>query len=137
MGICRHEAAHLLTAHLLGCPVRTVAVDGGKPRVEVYDEEAVQTPGTTVGSEELPSLAVIAMSGMMADADLVLLNNLLQRSRPPIPAEEQQSTTRWASLMAWTIIKKYQRAYDAIYEELLAGSDLATCLSKAEAAEAA
>lgn len=114
----------------------------------MYDEEAVQTPGTTVGSEELPSLAVIAMSGMMAEADhygnvlganadLVLLNNLLQRSRPPIPAEEQQSTTRWASLMAWTIIKKYQRAYDAIYEELLAGSDLATCLSKAEAAEAA
>ena len=76
----------------------------------VVPSPKVQTPGTTVGSEELPSLAVIAMSGMMAEADhygnvlganadLILLNNLLQRSRPPIPAEEQQSTTRWASLM--------------------------------------
>lgn len=146
--VCRHEAAHLLTAHCLGVPVSSIDVSDG-PQVVIFDEEAVQQPGVTVDAEKtLPRLGVIALSGLMAEAeafgnalgasaDLTVLNGMMLRATPPIPAQEQQDTTRYSALMAWTIVKKYEAAYEAITAALLEGKGLAACLRAAEEAEAA
>lgn len=144
----RHEAAHLLCAHCLGVPVSSVSVgaDGSDPAVIVYDEVAMQQPGSLVPAEALPNLAVVALSGLMAEAtaygksfgaaqDLQVLNSMLVRATPPIPAREQQDSTRYAALMAWTIIQKHGAALDAITEALLEGKGLSACLQAAEAAE--
>ena len=146
--VAKHEASHLLCAHVLGLPVQEVSVDAnGGPRVVVYDEESAQAPGTFVGEGQVEPLAVVALSGLMAEAeafgkalgaseDLKLLNSLLLRSRPPLSAQAQQDTTRYAALMAWTIIQKHRAAYDAITSALMAGKGLSECIKAAEAAEA-
>ena len=147
--VCKHEASHLLCAHVLGLPVQEVLADVGKgPRVVVYDEEAATQPGVLVSEKQIAALAVVAMSGLMAEADaygkalgaqedLKLLNNILVRCQPPIPAQKQQDTTRYAALTAWTIIKKHRCAYDAITAALQNGEGVAACLRAAEEAEAA
>ena len=70
-----------------------------------------------------------------ATEDLKVLNSILLRCQPPIPSNKQQDTTRYAALMAWTIIKKHSAAYDAIVNALEAGKGLSACLEAAEAAE--
>lgn len=145
--VCKHEAAHLLCAYVLGLPIQEVAVDDkGGPRVVVYDEELCQQPGQLVQASAIDNLAVVAMSGLMAEADaygkalgatedLKLLNSILLRCSPPIPSAKQQDTTRFAALMAWSIIKKHEAAYDAIVLALSEGKSLAACLEAAEKAE--
>mmetsp|Transcript_19843 Transcript_19843/g.58396 ORF Transcript_19843/g.58396 Transcript_19843/m.58396 type:complete len:365 (+) Transcript_19843:140-1234(+) len=145
--VCKHEASHLLCAYVLGLPVQEVAVSDGQPQVVVYDEELAQQPGVFVSADQISSLAVVAVSGLIAEAsaygkalganaDLKLLNEILLRCQPPIPAGKQQDTTRYAALMAWSILQKHERALEAIAAALEEGAGLATCLEAAEAAEA-
>ena len=72
-----------------------------RPRVVVFDEELAQRPGQFVSGEQVDKLAVVATSGLMAEAsaygkavgaseDLALLNQILLRCNPPIPAQKQQ-----------------------------------------------
>jgi len=144
--VCKHEASHLLCAHVLGLPIQDVVVDSKGPRVVVYDEEAATQPGVLVAAEQINALAVVAVSGLMAEADaygkalgvqedLKLLNTILLRCKPPMQANEQQDLTRYAALTAWTIIKKHERAYDAIVSALEQGKGVAECLRAAEEAE--
>lgn len=143
----RHEAAHLLTAHCLGVPVSSVSVTNGSPQVVVFDEVAVQAPGALLPAASLPSLTVVAVSGLMAEAelfgkalgasaDLRVLNEMMVRTSPPLAARAQQDTARYAALIAWTIIKRHRPAWDAITQALLDGKGLAECLAAAEKAEA-
>lgn len=145
--VCKHEASHLLCAYVLGLPVQGVELDSKGPRVVVYDEEAAQQPGVLISEESVNAIAVVAVSGLMAeadaygkalgvDADLKLLNTLLLRCTPPMSAQQQQDLTRYAALTAWTIIKKHESAYDAIVAALSNGQSAAQCLEAAERAEA-
>jgi len=146
--VCRHEASHLLTAYCLGIPISEIEATNGKPQVVIFDEQAVLQPGTFVDAEKtLPRLAVVALSGLMAEAeafgkalgasaDLTVLNGMLLRATPPLSPQAQQDTTRYSALMAWTIVKKYEAAYEAITAALLEGKGLAACLRAAEEAEA-
>lgn len=143
--VCRHEASHLLCAYVLGVPIEAVAAGEKGPRVVVYDEEAALQPGVFVSEASVSTLAVVALSGLMAEADafgkalgatedLKLLGQIFIRSRPPIPANKQQELTRYSALAAWTILKKYSHAYEAITQALLKGQGLAQCLAAAEEA---
>ena len=143
----RHEAAHLLCSYCLGVPAASVSV-GESPEVVIYDEVAVTQPGALVPEESLPPLAVVAMAGLMAEAekygdalgasaDLAGLNELLLRATPAIPPQEQQDLTRYAAFQAWVIVKKYEKALDAMTQALLDGKGLVECLRAGEAAEAA
>jgi len=145
--VCKHEASHLLCSYVLGLPIAEVsATDPKGPRVVVYDEEAIQQPGQLIPEEQINSLAIVAMSGLMAEADyygkalgagddLKVLNNILLRCTPALPAAKQQDVTRYAALMAWTIIKKHERAFDAITAALENGKSLGECIQAAEEAE--
>ena len=146
--VIKHEASHMLCAHVLGLPIQDVVVGTKGPRVIVHDEEAATQPGVFVESEQINALAVVAVSGLMAEADaygaalgvqedLKLLNQILLRCKPPMKANEQQDLTRYAALTAWTILKKHERAYEAIVSALEQGKGVAECLQAAEAAEAA
>jgi len=147
--VCKHEASHLLCAYVLGMPVQEVAVDpsGKGPRVVVYDEELATAPGQLVKADQINNLAVVAMSGFMAESDAFgkavgatedfkLLNTMMLRCNPPLPAQKQQDLSRYAALMAWSIIKKHECAFDAITTALQEGKGLAECLKAAEEAEA-
>jgi len=145
--VCKHEASHMLCAHVLGLAIQDVVVDAKGPRVVVYDEEMATQPGVLVAAEQINALAVVAVSGLMAEADaygkalgvqedLKLLNTILLRCKTPMQANEQQDLTRYAALTAWTIIKKHERAYDAIVGALQEGKGVVECLRAAEEAEA-
>ena len=94
-------------------------------RIARLNEELAQQPGQFVSGEQVDKLAVVATSGLMAEAsaygkavgaseDLALLNQILLRCNPPIPAQKQQDKTRYAALMAWTIANKHPAALEAI-----------------------
>jgi len=145
--VCKHEASHLLCAYVLGLPVQEVTADDKGPRVVVYDEESVQQPGVLVQGAQIDALAVVAMSGLMAEADaygkalgasedLKLLGQMMARCTPALSPQKQQDTSRYAALTAWTIIKKHGKAFDAITAALGAGKSLGECLRAAEEAEA-
>ena len=145
--VCTHEASHLLCAYVLGLPVQEVVAEEKGPRVVVFDEELAQQPGQFVSGEQVDKLAVVATSGLMAEAsaygkavgaseDLALLNQILLRCNPPIPAQKQQDKTRYAALMAWTIANKHPAALEAITTALSEGKSLGECLLAAETAEA-
>jgi len=144
--VCKHEASHLLCAYCLGMPVDEVSAGSKGPQVVVYDEAAVQTPGRFVPQADVGRLAVVAMSGLMAEADaygrasganedLSMLGQVMLRAQPQMAANEQQDMTRYAALTAWTIVKKHEDAFDAITEALAQGKSAAECLQAAEAAE--
>jgi hypothetical protein len=144
--VCKHEASHLLTAYVLGLPIDEVCIEAATPRVVVYDEELVQRPGRLIDSSDSSALAVVAVSGLVAEAvaygkalgasaDLELLNKMLLQTRPPLPAGTIAETTRYAALMAWSILQKHSLAYDAIAAALQEGKGLAECLEAAEEAE--
>ena len=80
------------------------------PRVVVFDEELAQQPGQFVSGEQVDKLAVVATSGLMAEAsaygkavgaseDLALLNQILLRCNPPIPAQKQQDLVKLSRFM--------------------------------------
>ena len=63
--------------------------------------QVVMAPGTFVTREQVDGLAVVALSGLMAEADAYgkafgaqedfkLLNSLLLRCNPPLTAQQQQ-----------------------------------------------
>merc|ERR1719247_2333410 len=66
--VCRHEAAHLLCAYVMGVPVSEVVAEQQGPRVVVYDEELATQPSTLVQASQINALAVIALAGLMAEA---------------------------------------------------------------------
>ena len=72
-----------------------------------------------------------------AQADLALLNSILVRATPQIPAQQMQDTTRYGALTAWTILQKHAAAYEAITTALEAGRSVAQCLEAAEKADQA
>lgn len=103
----RHEAAHVVAGRL--CGLRVLEFDVGlSPRVEFDDDgrrdrDAVET------------LAAVALSGAVSecltfgkakgvDADLRLLQRLLDAARPPYTAREQQAATRRAVINAHRIL---------------------------------
>ena len=93
--------------------VDEVSAGSKGPQVVVYDEAAVQTPGRFVPQADVGRLAVVAMSGLMAEADaygrasganedLSMLGQVMLRAQPQMAANEQQDMTRYAALTAWT-----------------------------------
>lgn len=142
--IARHEAAHFLISYLTGLPILGYSLDIGKEHVNLVDKQLEKLIYSgQLDQKELDRLAVISMAGLAAEglqydkvvgqsADLFSLQRFLNRTKPPLSKEQQQNLTRWAVLIAASLLKNNKSAHDAL---VLAMSQKATVLGCIEAIE--
>ncbi|KAM0842248.1 hypothetical protein ACQ4PT_058487 [Festuca glaucescens] len=142
--IARHEAAHFLISYLTGLPILGYSLDIGKEHVNLVDKQLEKLIYSgKLDQKELDRLAVITMAGLAAEgleydkvvgqsADLFSLQRFLNRTKPPLNKDQQQNLTRWAVLIAASVLKNNKAAHDALVSAM---SQKATVLGCIEAIE--
>uniref|UniRef100_A0ACD5V328 Uncharacterized protein n=1 Tax=Avena sativa TaxID=4498 RepID=A0ACD5V328_AVESA len=142
--IARHEAAHFLISYLTGLPILGYSLDIGKEHVNLVDKKLEKLIYSgQLDQKELDRLAVISMAGLAAEgleydkvvgqsADLFSLQRFLNRTKPPLSKDQQQNLTRWAVLIAASLLKNNKAAHDALVSAM---SQKATVLGCIEAIE--
>ncbi|KAI4345178.1 hypothetical protein L6164_012326 [Bauhinia variegata] len=142
--IARHEAAHFLTAYLLGLPILGYSLDIGKEHVNLIDErlEKLIYSGQ-LDAKELDRLAVVAMSGLAAEgltydkvvgqsADLFTLQRFINRSKPQLSKDQQQNLTRWAVLFAASLVKNNKAIHEALMAAMSKKASVLECIQAIE-----
>lgn len=140
----RHEAAHFLTAHLLGVPVVAYSLMLGKEHTDLA-EAALQRRliERQLDAKEINRLSIIAMAGATAEAmhfeevmgqtaDMMDLQRIMNRSRTKMGSAQQQNQTRWASYNAATLLRQYRKEYDALREAMGRGAPVEECIKAIE-----
>lgn len=142
--VLRHEAAHFLTAHLLGVPVVNYSLSLGKEHTDLA-EAALQRRliQQKLAEDEVNKLGVIAMAGATSEAmnyeevigqtaDMMDLQRIMNRSESPLNSSAQQNLTRWSSYQAAAMLKKYSKEYQALQEAMNRGASIAECIRAVE-----
>lgn len=144
--VVRHEAAHLLLAHLLGMPVAAYSTLLGREHTDLLEggleRRLIAAP---LEPEEVDRLALVAMAGAAAEAmafpdvmgqnaDLQDLQRIMNRSREKLGAGAQQNLTRWATFGAATLLKRYSAEYDALRAAVARGAPVEECVRAIEEA---
>lgn len=142
--VIRHEAAHFLVAYLLGVPIVDYSLDIGKEHVNLVDEQVQKRIYEgKVDAKDLDRLAVVAMAGLAAEslkydkvtgqaADLLSLQRLINRSKPPLSKEQQQNLTRWAVLFAASLLKNKSEAHESLMGAMSKKSSVFKCIQEIE-----
>lgn len=143
--VCRHEAAHFLCGYLCGLPIAEYSTtEDGIPRVEFH--ETTDGPATAkreLTEDEVNALAVVAMSGSVAEAmafgsaggansDLIGLGMVFRRSKNFLGAEKQQDLTRWGALTAYRLLTKHQAKLDKLVQAFAAKRSVSECIRMLE-----
>mmetsp|Transcript_22921 Transcript_22921/g.35266 ORF Transcript_22921/g.35266 Transcript_22921/m.35266 type:complete len:393 (+) Transcript_22921:90-1268(+) len=145
--ICRHEAAHFLCGYMCGLPVKEYSItDNGFPCVEFHESSEGRITNREFSSEEIAALAVVAMSGSVAEAmkfsqargggnDLLQLENFFRRSADFIGAAKQQDLTRWGALASYQILRDYSSTFESLVEAFKARKSVSDCVAIVEGTE--
>uniref|UniRef100_A0A7S2KN54 Peptidase M41 domain-containing protein n=1 Tax=Leptocylindrus danicus TaxID=163516 RepID=A0A7S2KN54_9STRA len=145
--ICRHEAAHFLCGYMCGLPVKEYSItDNGFPCVEFHESSEGKIINREFSSEEIAALAVVAMSGSVAEAikfsqargggnDLLQLENFFRRSADFIGAAKQQDLTRWGALASYQILRDYSSTFESLVEAFKVKKSVSECVAIVEGTE--
>lgn len=142
--VIKHEAAHFLTAHVLGVPVAGYSLMLGKEHTDLA-EAALQKRliERQLDETEVDRLSIIAMAGATAEAmnfeevmgqnaDMLDLQRIMWRSTNKMSDQQQQNQTRWAAYQAASILRKYKNEYDALVKCMEEGGSANDCIMTIE-----
>jgi hypothetical protein len=135
--------------YLLGVPVTGYSLAMTREHVE-FAEAKLQARIITrdLSEADVSALAAVSVAGIAAEgleypevmgqtADLMDLQRILLRQRPPLSSQQQQNATRWAVWAAATLLRRYKPEYEALQAALAAGKSVSECVEAIEGARPA
>lgn len=143
--IAKHEAAHFLVGYMLGAPVAGYSLGLGTAHVDFLEAKLERKVygKIAIKEETMLPLACISMAGVAAEAmafdevqgqeaDLRDLQRILNKCEPKLGDQAQQQVTKWAVWQAAGMLKRHERAFDALTEKMSEGATVAECLQAIE-----
>jgi len=143
--VVKHEAGHFLAGYLTGVPVGFYSLNLGTEHTDFVDAKiSRRLIESTLTNTTVDSLAVVAMAGPAAEAsfyeevvgqnaDLSLLQRVLNRSENKISNPQQQSITRWATYTAGKWINSdFKNEYDALVKAMTEKKTVYECIQAIE-----
>ncbi|OAY79292.1 hypothetical protein ACMD2_00140 [Ananas comosus] len=131
-------------AYLIGLPILGYSLDIGKEHVNLVDERLQELIYSgQLDDKELDRLAVVSMAGLAAEglkydkvvgqsADLFTLQRFINRSKPQLSKEQQQSLTRWAVLFAGSLLKNNAATHEALMSAMSKKASVLECIQAIE-----
>ncbi|KAF5477309.1 hypothetical protein F2P56_003959 [Juglans regia] len=150
-----HEAGHLLTAYLMGCPIRGVILDPivamqmgiqGQAGTQFWDEKMANdlAEGRLDGTA-FDRYCMVLFAGIAAEAliygeaeggenDENLFRSICVLLQPPLSVAEMSNQARWSVLQSYNLLKWHRHAHRAAVKALENGSGLGTVIRSIEEA---
>ncbi|KAK1282338.1 hypothetical protein QJS10_CPB22g00337 [Acorus calamus] len=150
-----HEAGHLLTAYLLGCPIRGVILDPivavqmgiqGQAGTQFWDEKlANELAEGRLSGAAFDRYCMVLFSGIAAEAlvygeaeggenDENLFRSICVLLQPPLSIAEMSNQARWSVLQSYNLLKWHKNAHRAAVKALECGHSLSTVIRRIEEA---
>ncbi|RDX69849.1 hypothetical protein CR513_50981, partial [Mucuna pruriens] len=140
-----HEAGHLLTAYLMGCPIRGVILDPivamqmgiqGQAGTQFWDEKVANdlAEGRLDGTA-FDRYCMVLFAGIAAEAlvygeaeggenDENLFRGICLLLEPPLSTAEMSNQARWSVLQSYNLLKWHRAAHRAAVRALESGGSL-------------
>ncbi|XP_025641896.1 uncharacterized protein [Arachis hypogaea] len=148
-----HEAGHLLTAYLMGCPIRGVILDPivamqmgiqGQAGTQFWDEKVASdlAEGRLEGTA-FDRYCMVLFAGIAAEAlvygeaeggenDENLFRNICLLLEPPLSIAEMSNQARWSVLQSYNLLKWHRAAHRAAVKALESGASLSVVIRRIE-----
>ncbi|KAG5117802.1 hypothetical protein AAZX31_15G244300 [Glycine max] len=148
-----HEAGHLLTAYLMGCPIRGVILDPivamqmgiqGQAGTQFWDEKVANdlAEGRLDGTA-FDRYCMVLFAGIAAEAlvygeaeggenDENLFRGICLLLDPPLSTAEMSNQARWAVLQSYNLLKWHRAAHRAAVKALESGDSLSVVIRSIE-----
>ncbi|XP_062223976.1 uncharacterized protein LOC133922605 [Phragmites australis] len=150
-----HEAGHLLTAYLMGCPVRGVILDPfvalrmgiqGQAGTQFWDEKMEKELAEGhLSSTAFDRYCMILFAGIAAEAlvygeaeggenDENLFRSLCILLNPPFSVAQMANRARWSVMQSYNLLKWHKKAHRAAVKALEGGHSLSIVIRRIEEA---
>ncbi|KAL6629105.1 hypothetical protein ACP70R_028870 [Stipagrostis hirtigluma subsp. patula] len=150
-----HEAGHLLTAYLMGCPIRGVILDPfvalrmgiqGQAGTQFWDEKMEKELSEGhLSSTAFDRYCMILFAGVAAEAlvygeaeggenDENLFRNLCILLNPPLSVAQMANRARWSVMQSYNLLKWHKKAHRAAVKALEGGHSLSVVIRRIEEA---
>ncbi|XP_038888050.1 uncharacterized protein LOC120077976 isoform X2 [Benincasa hispida] len=148
-----HEAGHLLTAYLMGCPIRGVILDPivamqmgiqGQAGTQFWDEKMASSlaEGRLDGTS-FDRYCMVLFAGIAAEAlvygeaeggenDENLFRSICILLQPPLSVAQMSNQARWAVLQSYNLLKWHKHAHQTAVKALESGSSLSVVIRRIE-----
>ncbi|CAL4889714.1 unnamed protein product [Urochloa decumbens] len=150
-----HEAGHLLTAYLMGCPIRGVILDPfvalqmgiqGQAGTQFWDEKMEKELAEGhLSSTAFDRYSMILFAGIAAEAlvygeaeggenDENLFRSLCLLLNPPPSVAQMANRARWSVMQSYNLLKWHKKAHRAAVKALEEGHSLSVVIRRIEEA---
>ncbi|KNA25386.1 hypothetical protein SOVF_006960 isoform A [Spinacia oleracea] len=148
-----HEAGHLLTAYLMGCPIRGVILDPivamqmgiqGQAGTQFWDEKLEnELAGGRLSSTAFDRYCMVLFAGIAAEAlvygeaeggenDENLFRSICILLQPPLSVPQMSNQARWAVLQSYNLLKWHKEAHKEAVKALESGGSLSSVIRSIE-----
>ncbi|XP_028062740.1 uncharacterized protein LOC114266049 [Camellia sinensis] len=150
-----HEAGHLLTAYLMGCPIRGVILDPivamqmgiqGQAGTQFWDEKLQnELAEGRLSSTAFDRYCMVLFAGIAAEAlvygeaeggenDENLFRSVCILLEPPLSVAQMSNQARWSVLQSYNLLKWHKQAHQAAVKALESGGSLSSVIRRIEEA---
>lgn len=150
-----HEAGHLLTAYLMGCPIRGVILDPivamqmgiqGQAGTQFWDERLEKELAEgRLSSTAFDRYCMVLFAGIAAEAliygeaeggenDENLFRSICLLLQSPLTLPQMANQARWSVMQSYNLLKWHKHAHRAAIKALEAGHSLSVVIRRIEEA---